>query len=334
MKKQRILFLGTPAFAAVALQTLASSPDYEVIAAICQPDKPAGRGNKLKAPEVKVIAQNLSIKVLQPETLKGLLLKGDTLGNKILTGDTKTAEIAAQIGALGQVDAIVCVAYGKIVPKALLDYPRVAAINIHPSLLPRWRGAAPIEWALFSGDKKTGVCLMQMDEGLDSGPVYKMQEEEIASSDNFVSLETRLANIGAKMLLDNLAQILSGTLIAKSQVNEGASYAEKWENENYQINWHEDAGTCLRRIKTCAPDGARASFRNELVKIHEATVVNENYGKVSPGTIVHLNKVELIVAVGSNQFICLQEMQFPGKKRLAIRDVLAGKKFEMGERFS
>lgn len=334
MSKQKLIFLGTPTFAGVALEALAASSDYEILAVICQPDKPAGRGNKLKAPEVKVLAENLSIAVFQPETLKGLSLKADALGNKILSGDKKTSELAVQINGLGHLDAIVCVAYGKIVPKALLNYPRVAAINIHPSLLPRWRGAAPIEWALFSGDEKTGVCLMQMDEGLDSGPVYKMQEEKIASSDNFVSLESRLAQRGAKMLLENLAQILSGELIAKPQDEEGLTYAEKWDRENYQINWHENAETCLRRLKTCAPEGARTNVRGELVKIHDATAVKEHYGDSIPGTIVHLNKVELIVAVGHKQFICIQEMQFPGKKKLPVKDILSGKRFEIGERFS
>lgn len=313
MDKNKLLFLGTPAFAAVALEALAKNNRYEILAVITQPDKPAGRGNKLKAPEVKITAERLGIKVFQPETLK---------------------DFSIQLKELGQVDAVICVAYGKIVPKALLDYPKVAAINIHPSLLPRWRGAAPVQWALFSGDSETGVCLMQMDEGLDTGPVYLTQKETIKNSDDFTSLEARLAQIGAKMLLDNLPLILSGKLKAIPQEDKGLTYAEKWDQENYRINWSEDAITCLRRIKTCSPDGARASFRGELVKIHSAVALKEKYASKAPGTIVHLNKEEIIVAVGSSQFICILEMQFPGKKKLTVRDILSGKRFEIGERFS
>lgn len=310
--KPRILFLGTPEFAAITLSELINSGSYEILAVICQPDKPSGRGNKLKKPEAKLIAEDNSIPVLQPKSLKNF--------NK-------------ELEKLGEIDLIVCVAYGKIVPKTVLDVATISAVNIHPSILPRWRGAAPIERALFEGDSETAVCLMQMDEGLDSGPVYYEKRVKIEDDDDFVSLRSRLAEIGSELLLEKLPDILSGKLVAKPQKDNGLTYAEKWEKEDFRINWEEEAEVTLRRIRTCAPDGARTEYAGQLIKIHSAQASTVNATTHKAGSVIQTNKEEIIVATGDGKSISIKEMQFPGKKRMGCRDILSGRKIEIGEMF-
>lgn len=309
--KPRIVFMGTPEFAVPTLHALVETSAYEIVAVVTQPDKPANRGQELTPPPVKVTAEKLGLSVWQPASLKKTPLE------------------------TGPLDALVVVAYGKILPDSLLQQPRVGAINIHPSLLPRWRGAAPIQYALFSGDKKTGVAIMQIDEGMDTGPVYVVEEEEIRDSDDFGTLHDRLAQISARLMVKTLPAILSGACVAQPQAAEGSTYADKWDKDDQSIKWDEAAAVTLRRIRTCAPHlGARAEFGSEAVKVFRAHEVKVSFPHAEPGTIVEVNRQELVVATGSSGYIALDEIQFPGKKRLAVQELLKGRSFNIGDRFT
>ncbi len=303
--------MGTPEFACPALGALVNAGEYDIKAVLTQPDKPAGRGNKLTPPPIKLLAEKLGLNVFQPKSLKGYQPKI-------------------------QYDAFIAVAYGKIIPKELLQSPRCGIINIHPSLLPRWRGAAPIQHALFAGDKVTGTSIMQIDEGLDTGPVYKTVEMPIDDTDDFGSLHDKLKIQGAELLLEILPQILNGNLSPTSQQTSGETYAQKWDKEDLQINWQEHADITLRRIRTCSPhQGARTNLEGNAVKIFKAhDVANQNFPDKGPGEIVELNKGELIVTAGEACYIAIDEMQFPGKKRLPISEILKGHQLTIGNKFT
>ena len=327
--KPRLFFLGTPEFAVPALRALYESGQFEISLVITQPDKPAGRGQELTPPPIKEFAVAHGIPVFQPASLKGFTYdeSGALVGPAALDG---------LIGALttGGFAAGIAVAYGKIIPKQLIELPQRGIVNIHPSKLPRWRGAAPLQRALFAGDEETAIALMAIDEGLDTGGVYISEPHEIRPEDDYGSLAARAAERGAQRLVENLPLILSGELQAQPQIAVGLTYAEKWEKEENQIRWDEPAAVTLRRIRTAAPEpGARTIFEDQSVKIYRAKQVQFAGAAAPPGTIVEANRSELIVAAGDGGYIALEELQFPGKKRLPIADVLRGKKLERGMSF-
>ena len=320
---RRLLYLGSPEFAVPPLKALIESKQFEVIGVLTQPDKPEGRGHKLKPTPVKKLALEQGIKVIEPKSLKKLQLQKDKLSGH---------ELAEEINALGPIDAAIVVAYGKIIPKALIDYPKFGAINIHPSLLPRWRGAAPIQHTLFAGDKKTGSCIMQLDEGLDTGPVFACEEFEVSEEDDLVSLHDKLSTLSTKLLLKTLPKIFSEELRPVAQVEEGATYAEKWDIEDRTTNWNDSAATTARRLQ--ASMVIRTSLDGEYLKIHQAKEVkNQNYPPSLPGQVVELNKEELVVQCGEKSFLSLEILQFPGKKALPVSEILKSAKISKNSVF-
>lgn len=316
----KIAFFGTPEFSLHSLESLFDDERIEITAVITQPDKPSGRGMKLTPSPIKTFAESLDIKVFQPASLKK---------------ESETEELWTFLRQTGPYDAFVCVAYGKVIPEDLLYFPALGTINIHPSILPRWRGAAPMQRALFEGDTKTGVSIMQLEQGLDSGPVYLIEEVVIEKDETLGSLHNRLAILGANLLVEALPKINDGGLKAKIQSEQGITYAEKWGKEELTIDWQDTATWSERRIRASSPiPGARTTFREEMVKIHSSHVEeNRNFTQAKPGVIVEVNKEEIIVACGDNSFLSIDTMQLAGKAKLPIAEVLKGTNFTTGEAF-
>lgn len=338
--KPTFVYLGTPEFAIPALKALLANADWHVAAVITRPDKPAGRGQKLQAPPVKDFAQENEIPVFQPASLKDIKLcytgnKETTKAKCLSTTNAENTSLVEFLNSLPRLDAFISVAYGRIIPASLINFPSIGVINIHPSLLPRWRGAAPIQHTIFSGDAETGISIMLIDEGLDTGPVFCQKIVALKGNESFGSLHALLAELGAKVLVEALPDILSGKLTAKTQESEGATYAAKWDKEDTVINWQDSADIIARRIRASSPEpGGRTFFCETLLKVLKGHVVdNQNYLPASPGTIVESNAGELVVASGDGQYLSIDEMQFPGRRCLPIREIVKGYKFNIGDKF-
>jgi methionyl-tRNA formyltransferase len=317
----KLLLFGSPSFAVRCFERIVEDRRYEITAVVTQTDKPAGRGQRLQPPPVKEFAAAHGLRVFQPDTLRRL--------------DDSESELGNFLRREGPFDAFVVVAYGKIIPEPLLALPRRGIINVHASLLPRWRGACPIQWTIFSGDSRTGVCLMRIEKGLDTGPVFAVEEIPLTGAEDFGALYKQLAETGAGLLKRRLPAILDGTLQAEPQRSEGVTHAEKWTADHAKIRWEEPAEITVRRIRASAPEPASAAmFRGERIKILRASHrIDPSLPPSPPGAIVECNRAELVVATGSRDYITLEELQFPGKKRLPIREILRGKNFQLGERF-
>lgn len=305
----RIVFAGTPEFAVPCLR--AAARHQEVVAVYTQPDRPAGRGRGLMASPVKLEAIERGIPVFQPETLK----------------DPAAQE---QLRAL-QPDLMVVVAYGLILPKAVLAIPRHGCWNVHASLLPRWRGAAPIQRAIQAGDAETGVCLMQMEAGLDTGPVLLEQRTAIGGADTGGQLHDRLAELGAQVLADGLGLLRAGLKpVAQPQPEAGVTYAHKLDKAQARLDWNEDAGALARRVRAFNPwPIAEASLAGERLRIHGAVSLADNQGK-APGTVLAASKDGIDIACGQGA-LRLRVVQREGGKAItaadylnARRDLLAG----------
>jgi methionyl-tRNA formyltransferase len=317
----RTAFFGTPEFALDSLLELSKLAEIDLQAVITQPDKPSGRGMKLRPSPVKEFALANEIEVFQPNSLKK---------------EAETEELWNFLRSTGPYDVFVCVAYGKVIPADLLYFPALGTINIHPSLLPRWRGAAPMQRAIFEGDLKSGVSIMQLEEGLDSGPVFATKEIELAEDETLGTLHDKLAQLGSELLLETLPKINRGELTAREQSSQGITYAEKWNKEDLEINWTESAQVSERRIRASSPiPGARCSFREETFKVFEAHATKDcNYQEAEPGTIVEANKQELVVSCGDSSFLSLGVIQIPGKSKMRVEEFLKGKEIQKGEKLS
>lgn len=295
-----IIFAGTPEFAAEHLRSLISS-EHNVIAVYSQPDRPAGRGRKLTASPVKALALEHDIPVYQPLNFK-------------------TDEAIAELEALNA-DLMVVVAYGLILPQVILDAPRLGCVNVHASLLPRWRGAAPIHRALLEGDAKTGVTIMQMDAGLDTGDMLVKAECDILATDTSSVLHDRLIEVGGPALLDALAQLESGTATPEVQNNDLANYAHKLDKGEGLVDWHQSADEIDRKIRGLTPwPGAYTQWQGENVKLQSATVAPQQ-SSAAPGTIIDMSNDGFLVATGSGTLL-LPTVQLPGKKAMAVKDIL------------
>lgn len=340
--KPKIVFMGTPEFAASILESLIKTEVYEICAVLTQADKPVGRGLKLSLSPVKVVAQKYGLAVWTPKSIKNISLDENSNGTKILkTTDTELNSLVNHLNTTQPVISIV-VAYSKIIPESLLQWSPLGFVNVHTSLLPRWRGAAPIQHALFAGDKKTGVSIMQMDKGLDTGAVYQTAEVEITAEDDLGSLTDKLLRVATSVVLETVPLILEKKIIALPQLTEGITYANKWEKADLNINWTESAAVTLRRIRTCAPDlGAKTVFKGRNIKVYAAHLVQDSgFQWQAAGVITEVNKSELIICAGSDsvdsakQFIAIDKLQFPGKAVRTIKEVLNGYKFQRGEKFN
>lgn len=310
MNKLKLIFAGTPDFAARHLAALLSS-GHEVVAVYTQPDKPAGRGQKLTASPVKELALAHSLPVYQPASLRN---------------EAAQAELAA-LGA----DLMVVVAYGLILPKAVLDTPRLGCINVHGSLLPRWRGAAPIQRSIWAGDAETGVTIMQMDVGLDTGAMIRKVSCPIAADETSASLYDKLAGLGPQALVDTLNAMAAGDTAAEPQDDALANYAEKLSKEEARIDWSMDAVAIERCIRAFNPwPISWFDVAGQTVKVWQAEVLPQAHGQAA-GTLLKADKQGIEVATGQG-VLRLLTLQPPGKKAMSVSDLLNSRRdwFEPG----
>ena len=305
----KVIFAGTPEFAAHALSALLAA-GHDIPLVLTQPDRPAGRGMSLQASPVKQVATQHGIEVFQPQSLK----------------DT---EAQARLAAV-QADVMVVAAYGLILPQAVLDLPRHGCLNIHASLLPRWRGAAPIQRAILAGDSETGVGIMQMEAGLDTGPVLLQEALPITDSTTARALHDQLAALGARLIVDALARL---PLPAIPQPEAGITYAHKLDKAEAPLDWQRPAVELSRQVRAFDPfPGATASLDGVVYKIWAAQAA-DSAGAAAPGTVLRADKDGVVVACGSGA-LCLTELQKPGGKRLPAAQFLAGARLQAGQQFT
>ena len=308
----RLIFAGTPEFARVALERLHAA-GHEIALVLSQPDRPAGRGMKLQASAVKQLALDIGAPVAQPRSLR-------------LDGKYPDDAAAAQAAiAAAQADAMVVAAYGLILPPWALAAPRLGCFNIHASLLPRWRGAAPIHRAIEAGDTDTGVTIMQMDAGLDTGDMLLVGRLPIDAQDTTATLHDKVAELGGQLMVDALQQAASGSLHAVAQPQEGITYAHKIEKHEAAIDWAQPATLITQRVRAFNPfPGATAALNGEVLKVWGAHVAPE----LPPVDVVFGSIVavapEGIAVAAMNSIVILTELQRPGGKRLKVADFLRG----------
>lgn len=305
----RVLFAGTPVFAAAALDAILAV-GHAVPLVLTQPDRPAGRGMALQASPVKQLALQHGLPVHQPLNLK--------------------VDEARQAIVEARPDAMVVAAYGLILPQAVLDIPRLGCINIHASLLPRWRGAAPIQRAILAGDRETGVTLMRMEAGLDTGPLLARETLPIEEHDTAGTLHDKLAALGARMIVEALPRMERGALHEETQPAEGVTYAAKLDKAEAMLDWRKPASDLARAVRAFNPSpGAVTRFQGQIVKIWQAVSCP---GQGAPGTILRADGEGILIACSAGALL-LTELQKSGGKRLSARDFLLGTLLRPGERF-
>ena len=297
----KIVFAGTPDFAATHLRVLLDDARHQVIAVYTQPDRPAGRGKKLTASPVKLLAEERGIEVYQPLSLK----------------PPEQLAILEQLGA----DLMVVVAYGLILPQTVLDTPRLGCINVHGSILPQWRGAAPIQRAVEAGDTETGVTIMQMDAGLDTGPMLSVARCPIGGTDTSGSVYARLEELGGPALVETIDKLNNGTAVALAQDNSLSSYAAKIDKKEAEINWADSAHVIDRRIRAFNPYPCTYSKINgQRIKIWIASPEDTAQSKL-PGEILRADADGLLISCGQGCLL-VSEIQLAGKSRMAVAEVL------------
>ncbi|MBV8875489.1 methionyl-tRNA formyltransferase [Phytobacter diazotrophicus] len=296
----RIIFAGTPDFAARHLDALLSS-EHQIVGVFTQPDRPAGRGKKLMPSPVKVLAEEKGIPVFQPVSLR----------------PQENQQLVADL----QADVMVVVAYGLILPKAVLEMPRLGCLNVHGSLLPRWRGAAPIQRSLWAGDTETGVTIMQMDVGLDTGDMLYKLSCPITAEDTSATLYDKLAQLGPQGLLATLTQIATGTATPEIQDETQVTYAEKLSKEEALLDWSLPAEQLERCIRAFNPwPMSYFVIEDQPVKVWKASVINSQ-AKAEPGTIIEANKQGIQIATAEG-ILNLESLQPAGKKAMNAQDLL------------
>ena len=305
IKKLRICFFGSPEFAIPSLDKLIKS-EHNLISVFSQPPKPAKRGKKIFKQPIHRFSEENGIKVFCPEDLNNI-------------------QVLSYLKSL-ELDLIVVVAYGNIIPKGILDLPVFGCINLHASLLPRWRGAAPIQRAIMSGDKKSGVSIMLMDEGLDSGPILKSLEVKIGKNDNYMQLSSKLSTNGAALLIKTIQEFVKGNILPEEQNKNNVTYANKILKKDQIIKWNLESLSIVNLIKSLSPyPGAKTKLNGEIIKIINAEPVsfksNADYGTVLNG--------DLCIKCGKGS-IKIMEIQRPGKRIMSAKDVLNGWKINKG----
>jgi methionyl-tRNA formyltransferase len=305
----RVAFAGTPAFAALALQAIVAT-SHEVVAVLTQPDRPAGRGMKLQPSAVKALASHHGLSVMQPT---GLRLDGR------FAAEAQTTQAALRAAAP---DVMVVAAYGLLLPTWLLELPRHGCVNIHASLLPRWRGAAPVQRAIEAGDTHTGITIMQMDAGLDTGGTLLVRSMPIDANDTSASLHDRLAELGAGLIVEALDRLSGGGLVAVPQPAQGVTHAAKIDKREAALDWRAPAALLERRVRAFDPfPGATLNDRGTTLKLWRAAVQPTARG--APGVVLSTLPAPLVVACGDGALELL-ELQRPGGRRLPAPLCFAG----------
>jgi methionyl-tRNA formyltransferase len=308
----KIIFFGTPQFAVPTFERLLAE-GFTVELVVSQPDEPAGRGYEVKPPPVKQAAQKAGIKVFQPAKLK----------------DPATQEFLSKYHP----DAIVVVAYGRIIPSWLIDLPRLGCINLHASLLPKYRGAAPIQWALVRGERVTGVTTMKIDPGMDTGDILLAREVEIRDEDTAETLAERLSLLGAELMVETLRGLERGEITPRPQDHAQATLAPMLKKEHGRIDWSLPAQEIAWRVRGLCPwPGAYTTFRGKNLHVW-AAAVSPAASMLEPGTLA-AERGRLFVACGEGTQLEVTELQVEGRKRLAARDFLNGVRLTPGERLS
>jgi len=304
----RIVFFGTPEFAVPSLRALLAGID-PVVAVVCQPDKPAGRGQQLTAPPVKLVALEAGVPVLQPEKLR-------------------TPDFAEILRPLAP-DLIVVAAYGKILPKTLLDLPRHGCINVHASLLPKYRGAAPIQWAILRGETETGITIMQMNERMDAGDILLQRATSIGADETYGELQGRLADLGAVVLIEALTQLRTGTLRPQAQRETEVTLAPMIKKDDGRIDWRQPAVHIARMVRAFNPrPSAFTHLDGKLLKIHRAHAVASMHAR-PPATVGPLDERRMSVATGDGLLV-VDELQLEGRKRLSAVEFARGGTIKVG----
>ena len=309
--------MGTADLACASLQALAQSPGFQVLAVVTQPDRPKGRDLNPQPAPVKTLALKLNLPVLQPER-------------------ARQEGFMAELRPLAP-DLIVVAAYGQILPQTILDLPRFACLNVHTSILPRHRGAAPIQWALLNDDAETGVTIMKMDAGLDTGAILSTQTTAIATADNAQTLHDRLAALGADLLVRTIPDYVAGKISPRAQPADGASYARKITKEDGRLDWTQPARQLWNRIRAFTPWPGAFTFHQVeskpvLIKIWQADIL-EHSGMAAPGEILEAGRQGILVRCGQNA-LNVQLLQREGSRRLNATDFLNGHPLQAGDRFT
>lgn len=310
----KIIFAGTPEFALPTLQALLNS-HHKICAIYTRPDRPAGRGQKLTASPIKTFALANDLPLYQPPTLKN-------------------PEAQKELQKLNA-DILVNVAYGMLLPSTILNIPKYGCINIHPSLLPRWRGAAPIQRAILAGDNITGITIMKIDVGLDTGDIYKQEMLKIEDTDTTATLSKKTAEIGTKLLLEVLTEIENGSAKTTPQDNTHSTYANKITKEEGKIDWHKSSEEIDRMIRAFIPwPIAYTEIDGKHIRIWQAKIDLPGDQNIAVGTIISANKNGMKVKT-ANGVLCLLKIQLPGGKPLPINDILNANKqlFAVGKNF-
>ena len=310
-KDIKIVFMGTPEFAVPSLKKLIEA-EYDIVAVVTQPDRPKGRGRRIKPPPIKELALKYGLNVLQPERAsdKDFL---DRIKRK-------------------KPDFIIVVAYGQILPKEFLEIPRFFSINLHPSLLPKYRGAAPIQWAIMNDDPVTGVTVIKMTEKVDAGPILLQKEVPILPDETAGSLHDRLSEIGADLLIDAIKGIIDGKIKEKEQEEDKATFAPKIDRELSKIDWERSAKEISARIRALDPwPGAISYINDKEIKLFSSSCIDKGY-KGIPGRVNSIEDEGVIVETG-NGLVLIRELQVPGRKRLKAKEFLRGFSLKKGDRF-
>jgi len=327
MKELKIIFMGTAELSCASLEKLAHDKNFQIAAVVTQPDKPKGRELKLQFSPVKILAEKLKLPLLQP-------------------AKARDEKFISELRGL-QPDLIVVVAYGQILPQSILDLPEFGCVNVHASLLPKYRGASPIQSAILNGETETGVTIMKMDAGLDTGEILAQARTPILPGDDSQTLHDRLAQLGAELLAETIPNYAAGKISPKPQPAEGAGYAAKIKKEDGKIDWNEPAEKILNRLRAFTPwpgaftswsssfsllrsrDTLKRELQPQLLKIWKAEIVEKSGGA---GEILSADKNGIVVACGKNALRIL-ELQREGGRRLSAREFLAGNPLKAGWKF-
>ncbi len=312
MNSHKIVFMGTPEFAVPVLKALMEGPN-QTVAVVTQPDRPKGRGRKLVPSPIKVLAEKAGIAVFQPEKVR-------------------SPEFLSQVRDLDP-DLLVVAAYGQILPQELLDIPRIMPINVHGSLLPAYRGAAPIQWAIIQGDTETGITIMKMDVGMDTGPLLLQKALTIGPEETFGKLYERMAELGARLFVQALEELNKGTLKPRSQPEEGISYAPPIKPEMARLDWSQPAKRILCLIRALDPrPGAYTIWNGQRLRIYMPFVIEMDAVDMEPGTVCRVGEDGVVIATEKG-YLGIRELQWPGKRRMPCAEFLRGRPIPVGARF-